>query len=270
MEILIAEDDNVSRRLLRKVIEKLGYKVISAEGGRQAWDLFQKKTAKMVIIDWMMTEMDGLELCRKIRRAKSSHYVYIIIMSAKDQAENSVKGLDAGADDYILKPFKSEQLRARIRAGRRIIQLEEDFQKAHVQLLHSEKMASIGRLAAGVAHEINNPLSFVDSNLATLLDYRHDIEVFLKEYGKLVTYLKNSQPGIQLPDSILKQIERISALKTDLDIDFILDDIPGLIKDSRAGTKRIRNIVLGLKDFARPEEQGLQPVDINKSINNNG
>ncbi|MDY6851514.1 MAG: response regulator, partial [Thermodesulfobacteriota bacterium] len=185
MEILIAEDDNISRRLLHKIIEKLGYKVILAEDGRQAWDLFQKNPAKMVITDWMMPEMDGLELCRKIREAKPSHYVYIIILTAKDQAEDSVKGLDAGADDYIIKPFKSGQLRARIRAGRRIIKLEEDSQKAHVQLLHSEKMASIGRLAAGVAHEINNPLGFVDSNLDTLLDYRHDIEILLKEYGKL-------------------------------------------------------------------------------------
>lgn len=267
MEILIAEDDNVSRRLLHKIIEKLGYKVISAEDGSQAWDIFQKKPVKMVITDWMMPEMDGLELCRKIRGAKPSHYVYIIILTAKDQAQDSVKGLDAGADDYIIKPFKSGQLRARIRAGRRIIQLEEDFQKAHIQLLHSEKMASIGRLAAGVAHEINNPLSFVGSNLETLLDYRHDVEILLKEYGKLVTDLKNSQPGVHLPDPILKQMERISALETSLDIDFILDDIPGLIQDSRAGTERIKKIVLGLKDFARPEEQGLQPVDINKSIN---
>lgn len=267
MEILIAEDDNISRRLLHKIIEKLGYKVILAEDGRQAWDLFQKNPAKMVITDWMMPEMDGLELCRKIREAKPSHYVYIIILTAKDQAEDSVKGLDAGADDYIIKPFKSGQLRARIRAGRRIIKLEEDSQKAHVQLLHSEKMASIGRLAAGVAHEINNPLGFVDSNLDTLLDYRHDIEILLKEYGKLVTDLKNSQPEIQLPAPVLKQIKRISDLETDLDIEFIIQDSPELIQDSLEGTERIKKIVLGLKDFARPEEQGLQPVDINKSIN---
>ena len=133
MEIIIAEDELISRKLLQKILESFGHTVLSAENGIEAWELFQKSNTKMVITDWLMPEMDGLELCRKIREAETPHYVYIIIVTAKGQREDSVKGLDAGADDYIVKPYNPEELNAHIRSSQRIIQLEEasmhDIQK---------------------------------------------------------------------------------------------------------------------------------------------
>ncbi|MBW1821125.1 MAG: response regulator, partial [Deltaproteobacteria bacterium] len=189
MKILIVEDDPVSQKLLEKIVRREGYDAILANNGKSAWRIVKKEKVDMVITDWMMPEMDGLKLCRKIRQANLPRYVYIISLTAKDQAEDAVAALDAGADDYIRKPFNSDELKARILAGKRIIELEDSQKKANAQLLQSEKMVFIGQLAAGVAREINNPTGFVSSNLKTLTDYQNDINNLIKHYRKLVTDL---------------------------------------------------------------------------------
>ena len=142
MKILIAEDEFVSRSFLENMLENLGHEVISAEDGLKAWEIFQQKDIKMVITDWVMPEMDGIELCRKIREADLPHYAYIIFVTAKDQKEDSIKGLEAGADDYIVKPLDPQELAARIRAGQRIIQLESEYEKTNKQLEVSIDRAS--------------------------------------------------------------------------------------------------------------------------------
>lgn len=123
MEILIAEDESISRQLLQKTLEKWGHEVRVAENGKEAWDILQAEPIKFIIADWMMPVMDGVELCRKIRSIESSGYPYIILLTVRDKKEDAVIGLDAGADDYIIKPFEWEELRARIRAGERILTL---------------------------------------------------------------------------------------------------------------------------------------------------
>jgi len=266
MEILIAEDDFISRSFLQKILEGSGHTVLFAEDGLKAWELFQENNIRMVITDWMMPEMDGLTLCRNIRQAELTHYVYLIFVTAKDQKSDTVKGLESGADDYIVKPLDPEELRSRIRAGQRIIQLEDDYTATHIHMLQSEKMASVGQLAAGVAHEINNPTGFVSSNLKTLSDYQNDIAKLLKQYRRLITDLKDITTKENLPSSIIKQVEHIVAYETEVDVDFILEDILDLIKESKEGTERIKKIVLDLKDFAHPGEDKVQTTDINKGI----
>jgi two-component system NtrC family sensor kinase len=266
MEILVAEDHPVTRRIIQKILESSGYKALLAEDGLKAWELLQTNNIKMVITDWMMPQMDGLTLCRKIRGAKLPNYVYLILLTFKDQKEDSVKGLEAGADDYIAKPVHRHELIARIRSGERIIQLEEGQKKTHTQLLQSEKMASVGQLAAGVAHEINNPTGFVSSNLNTLKDYQDDIDRLLRRYKALIADLKETIAKRDLPPAITEQVEQIVALETEIDVDFIMDDIPNLIGDCREGTERIRKIVLALKDFAHPGEDKPQLADINKGL----
>ena len=266
MQILVAEDDFVSRGFLKKILESFGHKCLVAENGLEAWDLFQKNAIKFVISDWMMPKMDGITLCRKIREKKLPHYVYFIILTSQDRKEDTVAGLKAGADDYILKPFEPEELKARIHAGQRIIQLEESSQNANSQLLQSEKMASIGQLAAGVAHEINNPVGFVSSNLKTMSDYQDDISTLIKQYRSLTSYLKNSISAAETPVDIPKQLELITDLEAELDIDYVLNDILELVKESREGTERIKKIVLDLKDFAHPGEDKPMFADINKNM----
>lgn len=125
MKILIAEDNDLSRRTLEKLLTKWGYEVISTQDGAQAWEALQKEDSpELAILDWLMPGMDGVDVCRRVRQSQGHSLAYIILLSANDSREDIVLGLDAGADDYITKPFEFKELRARIRAGQRIIGLQ--------------------------------------------------------------------------------------------------------------------------------------------------
>jgi two-component system chemotaxis response regulator CheY len=126
MKILIAEDDPVSRRLLEAFLSKWGYDIVVTSDGSEAWDVLQRPEApNLVISDWMMPNIDGLELCRKIREMERSSYTYFIILTAKERKEDVIKGLEAGADDFLIKPFNQEELKYRVQIGERIIELEQ-------------------------------------------------------------------------------------------------------------------------------------------------
>jgi sigma-B regulation protein RsbU (phosphoserine phosphatase) len=124
MKILIVEDEAVSRRLLHAYLQQLGYEVTAAENGAEAWRLFQADQFHIVLSDWLMPEMDGLELIRRIRAAPCPGYVYTLLLTAKSEKQDLVAGMDAGADDFIAKPFDRDELRVRLRAGQRVVELE--------------------------------------------------------------------------------------------------------------------------------------------------
>ncbi len=132
--ILIAEDNPVSLKMLEKVLCKGGYQVTPVDNGRKAIEELNKNFYPIVIADWMMPEVDGLELCRLIRSKKLSRYIYIILLTAKDSKDDIVCGLNAGADDYLTKPFNKAELFARINTGKRIIDLESSLIKASEQI----------------------------------------------------------------------------------------------------------------------------------------
>lgn len=126
MKILIAEDDPIFRSILENNLKKWGYQAVSTSDGRQAWDAInQPDCPNLVISDWMMPGLDGLQLCRKIRERSASRYVYFIILTAKDEQPDLIQGLEAGADDFLIKPIDYVELKYRIRIGERIIRLEE-------------------------------------------------------------------------------------------------------------------------------------------------
>ena len=125
--ILLAEDDPASRKVLAKTLNKAGYEVVSVENGRKAWDLFNERFFPIVLTDWMMPEMNGLELCKAIREDTSNGYVYIVILTVNDCKDDIVSGLDAGADDYLTKPLNYVELIARIKTGIRILELERSL-----------------------------------------------------------------------------------------------------------------------------------------------
>jgi two-component system NtrC family sensor kinase len=142
MKVLIADDDGVSRKLLQGYLQKWGYEVVVATDGAEAWTLFQQGDFPLVITDWMMPEMDGPELIKKIRAADRPHYVYAILLSGRSQKEDIVEGMEAGADDFVNKPFDRDELHVRLRAGERILKLERALEEqnralreAHAALL---------------------------------------------------------------------------------------------------------------------------------------
>ncbi len=135
MKVLIAEDDPISRRLLESKLVKWGYDVIVTSHGKEALEkLKSDNTPGLAILDWMMPEMDGVAVCREVRKQAKEPYIYILLLTAKGRKEDIIEGMDAGADDYITKPFYSHELEVRLRAGRRIVELQEELISARESL----------------------------------------------------------------------------------------------------------------------------------------
>lgn len=133
--VLVADDDPIFRHVLQSCLEKWNYRVVAVENGAEAWNILQKPDAPhLAILDWMMPGLDGLELCRKLRHRKEGTYRYVVLVTAKDNIQDIVAGLEAGADDYLTKPFDVDELRARVRSGTRILQLQDALLQAHEKL----------------------------------------------------------------------------------------------------------------------------------------
>jgi two-component system chemotaxis response regulator CheY len=144
MKILIAEDDSTTRLIFGATLRKMGHTVTAVEDGGKAWKAWQQEEYSLLISDWIMPDMDGLELCKRIRAQPSLQYTYIILLTSMDGKGSYLEGMDAGADDFITKPFDEEQLAARLRVAERIIALH---QKLHIQATHDHLTGAWNRAA---------------------------------------------------------------------------------------------------------------------------
>ena len=137
MRILIAEDDVTSRTILAAILQKWGYDPVTVRDGSSAWSVMQNADApNLVILDWDMPGMDGLEVCRRIRKSLTANPPYLIILTARGEKTDIVKGLDAGANDYVSKPYDNNELRARIGVGQRMVELQTELLEAKNALAH--------------------------------------------------------------------------------------------------------------------------------------
>jgi len=134
MKILIVEDELIFRRMVKKYLLEAGHDIVEAEDGQSAWELFQHEPFQLVITDWVMPRLSGPELVHKIRTSGEKNYTYIIMLTAMDDKDNVVVGLESGADEYLTKPFNSKELVARVASGMRILKLEEQLMLAHQQM----------------------------------------------------------------------------------------------------------------------------------------
>jgi two-component system cell cycle response regulator len=125
MKVLIAEDDKDSRELLSWLLQKLGYQVVATENGKEAWEAYRRGRFRLVISDLLMPDIDGLELVRRIRAHKQPKYTYVILITALIGKRDYLEGMDAGADDFVTKPFDPDELKARLRVAERIISFQE-------------------------------------------------------------------------------------------------------------------------------------------------
>lgn len=135
LQVLVAEDNPVFQRMLRNLLGKWDYEVILAANGVDAWEYLQAKDGpRLAILDWMMPGMDGVEVCRRVRAVGKEPYIYVLLLTAKTESGDLVEGMEAGADDYVTKPFDAHELRVRLRAGRRILDLQEELVQAREAL----------------------------------------------------------------------------------------------------------------------------------------
>ncbi|HPM79744.1 MAG TPA: response regulator [Candidatus Anammoximicrobium sp.] len=264
MKVLIVEDSLVTRRLLRACLQKWEYEVEEAAHGAEAWEFFQHDYFPLVLTDWLMPEMDGLELIHRIRACDLPGYVYIILLTAKSEKEDLVAGMDAGADDFLIKPFDPDELRVRMRAGERIIALERRLadqnrrlREAQAALVQSERLASLGQLAAGMAHEINNPVAYVTNNLAVLNRDVGSVMEVLQAYQRGAETLAQADPSLAA---------QIAELERTADLAWVQENSSRLFAASLDGLSRVRNIIQNLREFARLDAAELDELDLNAAL----
>ncbi|HZS06728.1 MAG TPA: response regulator transcription factor [Blastocatellia bacterium] len=176
MKILVAEDNIISRRLLESALNNWGYEVISAHDGAEAWEHLQQEGApSLAILDWMMPHLTGLDLCHRIRSLKGRLYTYIILLTARDDKQDLVMALDAGADDFVIKPFNPGELRSRLRVGERILALEQSLINKVTEL--EQAVAQVKQLKELL------PICMYCKKIRDDQNYWHQVEHYLYDHA---------------------------------------------------------------------------------------
>jgi DNA-binding response OmpR family regulator len=169
MNVLLADDDPTMRLMLSKMLEQGGHRVSTAAAdGQAAWEAYVTDPAPLLILDWEMPRMDGLELCRRIRSSERGEEAFIVVITARDKTEDLTAVLDAGADDYMSKPVTPDNLLARLRIAERRIAVNSARRTAESQLRKAQYLAGIGETSLALQHEINNPLAALLSNTSLI------------------------------------------------------------------------------------------------------
>lgn len=197
MKILIADDGLTSRIMLQTLINKWGHEAVTAADGNEAWTIVQKDNApKLLILDWMMPGMNGLELCRKLRSNRSNEAFYIILLTSKNNPQDIAEGLEAGADDYISKPFDNYELHARINVGMRMLAYKEE-------ILEPEKNKH-------ALDEINEICQEMSQPLKSVIGWSEILLMDLPESDSNYRALKTIKEGVEGIGTLSRRIRHIS------------------------------------------------------------
>ncbi len=250
--------DAVTLEVVQELLEKEGHEVIVALDAGGGLELARELSPDAIICDGTSAQIDWLEVCRLVKAERELATAYFVLLTTPEQFEE-LQELDAPFDDFLFKPIVKQELLGRVRAGRRSRELklslertEQELQLSRDRIVQSEKMSYLGELTSGIAHEINNPITFIYSNLTHVQTYSTDLIELLRLYQKQVI-----NPGAEI---LQKQ--------QDMEVEFILDDLLKIVSSMRTGSDRIRQIILSVQDFSRSDRSGWQLFDISDGLEN--
>ncbi|MBM0741604.1 hybrid sensor histidine kinase/response regulator [Phormidium sp. CLA17] len=253
--ILVVDDTPANLEVVCETLGDAGYEVATAINGDRALKRVQAYPPDLILLDVQMPGMDGFETCQRLKADSTTASIPIIFMTALSDADSKEKGFVLGAVDYITKPFQEKEMLRRVKTHLQLRQLTKNLeqrvaeqtanleatlrqlQQSQLQLVHSEKMSTLGNLVAGVAHEINNPLGFIAGNLKPAQDEIEDLFRLIDLYRKEL-----SQPSATL-----------QALVKAMDLEYLQEDLPNLIGSMQEGVDRIRTISTSLRTFSRSD-----------------
>jgi len=275
--ILIADDNSDMRRLLADLLSD-EYEVATAKNGRDAFRQIRSCPPNLVLTDVMMPEMSGIDLCKAIKESESFSMIPVVLVTSRADQGMKVEGLEIGADDYITKPFHPAELLARVRSiikmslmqaeisekNKTLISTNEKLSSAIKELkdtesalVLSERLAAVGELAAGVAHEVNNPVNFAMNSLRTLEEYVRDIKDVLKVLPDL--------DG--MPDQEARvRLREFENARRALEFESLISSLDELVKIVMDGLVRTNRLVGDLKEFATAKPVASSPVDLARCV----
>ncbi|TQV80016.1 ATP-binding protein [Aliikangiella coralliicola] len=276
-KILIVDDIQTNIFVAQCMLDGCGAEMLTASSGEEALSIVKETELALVLLDVHMPGMDGYEVAQIMLANEQTKNIPIIFVTACNvDSEHIFKGYESGAVDYLLKPIDQRILRSKVNIFLRLDKQQRqlktkhkelqkayyDINKAQSELARSKKLASIGQLAAGVAHEINNPLGFVTSNTNSLQSYFNDFKMLFQLYRALEQAIVEQKPEAAV-HSILKDI---SKSKQQLDFDFLLDDIKDIFSETKSGLERVKKIITNLKVFSDAEVEENSSIGIEQCI----
>jgi signal transduction histidine kinase len=272
-KVLVVDDTPDMAKLMARAIADEGYEVLVAGDGRHALQMAKANHPDVILLDIMMPRMGGIEVLACLKEDAELRPIPVILVTAKSDDRDVILGLNAGAHDYVTKPFKKEILAARVCSAVRVKQSHDSLfqvnqrlqaeiaerERVQRELAQAKKLESIGHLAAGIAHEINTPAQYVGDNIRFLKDVFADVDKLLRRFDRLLQAAKQDI----LTDELVAEVE---AAVRDADVDFLSVEVPKAIGQSLEGIERVANIVRAMKEFAHPGNGHKQAVDLNRTI----
>ncbi len=276
--VFLVDDSATARRVMARSLDAHNFEVEQFDTAKDVVAQAISRPPDVILTDVEMPEMDGFDLCMALKAEPRTADIPVLFVTSSTRPEQLILGFEVGGSDFIAKRAESMELIARVRTHLHLAtlqkelkqqlaeikaqslreqQLRSQIEQQQSQMLQNEKMASIGQLAAGVAHEINNPIGFISSNLNTLGEYLSDLKQVLAAYQNLQNALKSD------PSTIESASQTAHALCQKVDLDFLIGDLEGLIAESVEGTGRVRQIVADLRDFSHVDSPDLGVEDLN-------